>query len=264
MAMRTMGTLRLAVASDLHFEFSASEPVDAAELSEQADLLIAAGNIAFGSDGLPWCARSPVPCVYVLGNHEFFGRDITETRAEVQAASAGLPNVHVLDDTVAKFDIRGIPVRVIGGTLWTDYRLHGASRRQVQDSMMAASWLLDHGCIRDNSCWWVPGDALKAFRKTKAFIRAQLRTPFDGLSLVVTHHSPTPRAVPPGFENDPLNAASHSNLENLMRKADAWVFGHTHHSVDLVIGKCRVISNQRGYPGENPDFKLRVYEIVVP
>jgi hypothetical protein len=43
---------------------------------------------------------------------------------------------------------------------------------------------------------------------------------------------------------------------------DVWIFAHTHRAVDVEIGKGRIISNPRGYPGEDtgfiPDFTIEI------
>jgi predicted phosphodiesterase len=41
----------------------------------------------------------------------------------------------------------------------------------------------------------------------------------------------------------------------LVEKADLWIFGHTHRAVDVTMGRCRLISNPRGYPGERTGFE---------
>jgi hypothetical protein len=42
-----------------------------------------------------------------------------------------------------------------------------------------------------------------------------------------------------------------------------WIHGHTHYSVDYVIGSTRVLTNQRGYPdqickGFNPSLVIEL------
>jgi hypothetical protein len=44
---------------------------------------------------------------------------------------------------------------------------------------------------------------------------------------------------------------------------DLWIHGHTHHCVDFVQNKTRILSNQRGYPDErmpgfNPNLVLEI------
>ncbi|GAN59774.1 hypothetical protein ACI01nite_18980 [Acetobacter cibinongensis] len=68
--------------------------------------------------------------VMVAGNHEHYGigmdvdRGIGVMRRDAarQSRRMGRP-VIVLEDETAVVDVRGTPVRVLGSTLWTDFRL---------------------------------------------------------------------------------------------------------------------------------------------
>jgi hypothetical protein len=55
-----------------------------------------------------------------------------------------------------------------------------------------------------------------------------------------------------------LNTAFVSGLDDFVGESGVplWIHGHTHHCVDYKIGKTRVFSNQRGYPGE-PDLGFK-------
>jgi predicted phosphodiesterase len=257
------GTIRLAVVSDIDFGVSPSEPLDTDDLAGRADLLVAAGDIYYGSLGLVWCSKAPLPCVYVLGNYEFDGLSYLGTRGQIAMLAPHYPTVHVLDDSAVELDLRGIRVRFIGGTLWTDYLLFGKRRREA--SMLAARRRLNyHRRILFGDGFWMPQHAAAAHERTKAVIAAELAKPFDGLTVVVTHHAPTPRAIPKELEGHELNPALASNLEDLVVQADVWIFGHTHHCADFTIGRCRVISHQRGQGENSRDFKPRIFEIPVP
>ncbi len=41
-----------------------------------------------------------------------------------------------------------------------------------------------------------------------------------------------------------------SNLDELVKQADVWCYGHTHANFDMLLGRCRLISNQAGYKNE--------------
>jgi predicted phosphodiesterase len=51
-----------------------------------------------------------------------------------------------------------------------------------------------------------------------------------------------------------VNAAYSNDWLDLVSKADLWIFGHTHEAVDTVVEGCRIVSNPRGYPGEDTGF----------
>jgi Icc-related predicted phosphoesterase len=76
-------------------------------------------------------------------------------------------------------------------------------------------------------------------------------------TIIVTHHAPNAKSIPPDHEGSLLNAAFVSNLDTLVEQSGVplWIHGHTHHNVDYRIGSTRVLSNQRGYPDQlTPGF----------
>jgi hypothetical protein len=75
--------------------------------------------------------------------------------------------------------------------------------------------------------------------------------------VVITHHAPSEKSIPPFHLGRILNAAFASNLDWFVENSSVplWIHGHTHYSVDYKIGRTRVFSNQRGYPHEvDPRF----------
>ena len=50
----------------------------------------------------------------------------------------------------------------------------------------------------------------------------------------------------------PLSPAFASDLNALIGESGIplWIHGHTHYNVDHRIGSTRILTNQRGYPGE--------------
>lgn len=87
----------------------------------------------------------------------------------------------------------------------------------------------------------------------------ELRRPFDGATVLVTHHLPSYRSVAPNFGGHPLNPCYASNLDGLIEryKPALWIHGHTHMSCDYQLGATRVVCNPRGYVNHNlnVDFK---------
>jgi predicted MPP superfamily phosphohydrolase len=103
---------RIHVLSDLHLD--TGPYALPAEL--EFDILVAAGDIGPIEVSVPWLAALNKPVVYVLGNHEHYGRAFTETLTQAKALAAGT-QVHVLErESVV---IQG--VRFLGATLWTSY-----------------------------------------------------------------------------------------------------------------------------------------------
>ena len=70
--------MRLQLLSDLHLESEDFDPLPA----PGAEVLVLAGDIDAGWDGLAAFAGWPVPVLYVPGNHEFdFGQAVLRERA---------------------------------------------------------------------------------------------------------------------------------------------------------------------------------------
>jgi Icc-related predicted phosphoesterase len=76
-----------------------------------------------------------------------------------------------------------------------------------------------------------------------------LAEPFDGGTVVVTHHAPSSRSVHTRYARDLLSPAFASSLEKLMDgdRALLWVHGHMHDAFDYEIYGTRIVCNPRGY-----------------
>ena len=83
--------------------------------------------------------------------------------------------------------------------------------------------------------------------------------------IVVTHMSPSEQSVHPKYKGQfIMNGGYRSHLDEFILdrpQIRGWVFGHQHDASDFMIGNTRVVSNPRGYPGEdnegfNPDLVL--------
>jgi hypothetical protein len=123
--------------------------------------------------------------------------------------------------------------------------------------------LNDHRVIRHGERAFLPEDALAIHTRSRAWLEGVLAEPFDGATVVVTHHAPHMLCQHPSFPMSAIGTAFLSDLSELVEQADVWCFGHTHANLDVTVGKCRLVSNQRGYPGEgvmgfDPAFVLTV------
>lgn len=244
--------MRLQIFSDIHFDV-----VDGFEprLAPGVDAVIVAGDLCEGIDrGIRWLRAHlglEVAIVLVAGNHEYFARVRSEERA-AGAAAAREHGVTLLDDD--EVVIGG--VRFIGATLWADYELYGAERR---DEMMAIARrrMMDHRRILEAPGRFItPEESLALHQASRAWIAERLAAPHDGTTIVVTHHGPHPLSLADQYREDLLSAAFISDLSPLIeRHAPAlWVHGHTHVGLDYQVGPTRIVCNPRGYGSENPAF----------
>lgn len=233
--------MRIQIASDLHLEvlqrsFPGYIPVEQSD----ADVLVLAGDIAKGADAVDLFAHWPVPVIYVHGNHEAYGMEYHALPGMLRARAAGTAVRYLERDTLVIGD-----VRFLGCCLWTDYALSGT--REVSMAL-AHHCMSDHAVIRRGADgWFLPEHALAEHEASLAWLREQLANPFDGRTVVVTHHGVAPQSVHPRYLADPVNAAFVSDLRSLLETADLWVHGHVHDSFDYRVGYARVIANPRGY-----------------
>jgi hypothetical protein len=110
-----------------------------------------------------------------------------------------------------------------------------------------------------------PRDILQIHEQSRQWLQAALAEPFDGRTVVITHHAPLARSLPEHRRTDPLSVAYASDLTALIKggEIDLWIHGHTHHCVDYMLGRTRILSNQRGYvdeqaPGFRPDLVIEI------
>jgi hypothetical protein len=99
---------------------------------------------------------------------------------------------------------------------------------------------------------------VEEFKKNKAALRAELEKPFDGKTVVVTHHLPSRRLVSARFwprdGSDGANGGFVGDCENILAyeelAPDLWIHGHTHDSIDTMLWETRIVCGPAGYRGE--------------
>jgi hypothetical protein len=138
------------------------------------------------------------------GNHEFYGGSIAGTRDALARFAAGT-NVRLLDDGETVID----GVRFLGTTLWTDFLLFGDGAKRAGAMASGRQLLRDSSRIRntdDSPSRFTPQDAAALFDVHSRWLEARLATRFDGPTVVITHHAPSPKSIHPRFADSPLNA----------------------------------------------------------
>ena len=84
----------LNVLSDLHLELEPFSPGQT-----DADVVVLAGDVHTGTRGIDWAKETYTgkPVVYVLGNHEYYGKAIPKHTDTLRDRAKG-SNVHVLEN----------------------------------------------------------------------------------------------------------------------------------------------------------------------
>ncbi|NMF87534.1 metallophosphoesterase family protein [Aromatoleum petrolei] len=234
--------MKLQIVSDIHLGLAPCEVPDTG-----ADLLILAGDIHRPREALGWAAALNRPAIYVPGNHEYYGSSIPETNRMLHELSHD-SGVTVLDCE----EMRIGDVRILGATLWSDFRIagDGALREQAMDEATRFSRDFSRIAIDDaQKVIFTPQHCAALFEDHANWLRTRLAERFDGTTVVVTHFAPSPRSIAARFGGSPLNACFVSDLETLVSDSEAalWIHGHTHDSFDYRVGGTRVLANPRGY-----------------
>lgn len=240
--------MKIHVLSDLHTEFGSFTPPET-----DADVVVLAGDIGVGEKAVKWSkeAFANKPVIQIAGNHEFYGGSLGKSWQKMAQSAQG-SHVHLLNDQAVV--VGG--VRFLGCTLWTDYHLTGNYPLAQWDAQQTMN---DFKKIRDEHYRKVrPYQLAARHAHSKHFLQYQLAQPFDGPTVVVTHHAPSSLSIHERYKQSPshLNACYASHLEMLMDGVNLWVHGHTHDSFDYMLGETRVVCNPRGYAGSelNQDF----------
>jgi len=244
--------MRIHVLSDLHLEFG---PV--AIPATDADVIVLAGDIDLGVLGIEWildCFPNRT-VLYVLGNHEFYRNDLIELRRAIAQLAAGT-KVHVLENSMV--DIGGYSF--LGCTLWTDFSLRGNAEHAMinAERLMNDFRLITNGEDRQRLR---ARDLANLHQQSVAWLRSELRKRDPEKTIVITHHAPSSRCEASEHVGGPLSPAFVANLDALIKPSGVplWIHGHTHHNVDFILGRTRIISNQRGYPSQEcPGFAARL------
>jgi hypothetical protein len=232
--------MRFQIASDLHLEHFGRFPrYRVIEPAPDADALILAGDIHSHANAIKTFSNWPVPVLYVHGTHEAFRAPYWEMIREIARTASG-SWVRYLERDVQNFD----GIRVLGCCLWTDYALDGNPRACMN---LVRRCMPEFRMIQTGF-----GDLLQPeevrfeFIKSRQWLTEQLQQPFEGKTVVVTHHAPHRNSIPSKYAGDELNGAYASDLSDLMPHVDLWVHGAFHHPSDYYVGNCHVVSNPRG------------------
>lgn len=256
--------MKVQIFSDLHVDVM---PIKKITIVDGVDLVIVAGDTCEGAlkafEHLRRIVPITIPIVMVLGNHEYYRRFVPD---ELAAARARAPefNVHLLENEARLFAGKSFDakhsdaIRVVGATLWTDYRAFGEAN-QVLVMNACAERMNDHRRIGWQKKPWLrfrPREAAVMHHQSKVYIESVLATKFVGPTVVVTHHAVHWSSINPEFRQSHLTGAFVSDLSEMIEtyQPTLWIHGHVHTSSDYYIGKARVLCNPHGYGLENPKF----------
>jgi hypothetical protein len=257
--------VRIQLLSDLHLETEAVEP----ERADDAELLVLAGDIDSGWDGLERFADWPVPVVYVAGNHEFDRRDLVDAYPSLRAHCARFGITMLERDRLVVADAHGRRIRLVGTTRWCDFDLFGVAGRAK--AMRAGAYFAK---LMGSTFAGAPFDAEATRAEAlacRAWLAAELALPSppggDGwdATVAITHFAPSLRSADPRYGAQSATASFCNADDDLLERADLWLHGHLHCVHDYAVprrrgGTTRVVCNARGHErrGETAGHRPRL------
>ena len=260
--------MKFQLLSDLHLELSQNSKFQLLQkASPDCDALILAGDIGYPSSDeysrfISDAARLFKYVFIIMGNHEMYGYTIDGAATAVTQACAAHKNViflnrtsyDVIDEDATSSTFENI--RIVGTTLWSKILNHQRSD--------ISCFIMDFRRIKN----WTVDTHNAQHHLDVTFLQKEIaRATTDGKKLIIiTHHAPSTRnTCRLEHVGSPISSAYSSDLEYMIcRPVVAWVFGHTHHSIEQKV-QCQdsdgelystlLISNQRGFITEVTGFR---------
>ncbi len=227
--------MRINYFSDVHLEFGSQISPD-----NDADIIIAAGDIGIFKQGVSWLKDIGKPIIYVAGNHEFYGYEYNQTLAMLREECKG-SSIHFLENETFIYK----NIRFLGCSLWADLFLEGGEKAEALGKTLNDFRRITYKGEAFNQTIF---SKLHTF--SKKWLEKELAKPFAGQTVVVTHHAPTEWSWDDS-KNRLKKIAYCTDLRYLFHEyeIEAWFHGHIHSPGDYRIAGARILSNPRGYVG---------------
>jgi len=228
--------VRINYFSDIHLEFGALDAPD-----NDADIIVAAGDIGISMQGVAWLKTLNKPVIYIAGNHEFYAHEYQQTLQLIRNQCAG-SNVRFLEND--SFVFQG--VRFLGCTLWTDLFVEGDKKADALGKS-----LNDFRRIQFAEKSFDTVEFSQLHQSSKTWLEQELAQPFFGKTVVITHHAPSQWSWNESARV--LKKLAYCNdLKPLLHEYEiaAWFHGHIHSPADYRISGARILCNPRGYVGK--------------
>lgn len=182
--------------------------------------------------------------VYVFGNHEFYGGNMSFAKNKLQSQldHHHLYNIHILDQSVVNIG----DTNFIGCTLWSDFEK--GNPLVIFD---AQALMRDYKKIRFGGNYRkISPSVISALHiQHKNFIIDSLTNLKGKNNVVITHHAPSWLSVPPKYSGDRLNGAYVSDLSDIIldHSPKMWIHGHMHSTSKYMVGNTKIVCNPRGH-----------------
>ncbi len=235
--------------SDLHFEQPANRAyLRSNPLRPVADTLLIAGDlmplncIDRFSNFLDFLSSNWKSVIWVPGNHEFYGHDLSEFEA---------PRIENIRQNILlchRSSVQIHDIKVLGCTLWSciDKNNQPLIERSLQD-FNKINWKNRRLTVEDYN---------SMHKKDLEFLK---ESNIDSSTIVISHHVPTLENYPKKYEGSSLNQAFVSDNSAVIKTSMSpyWIYGHHHaNTQSFKLGQTMVMTNQLGYVAAEEHFKF--------
>lgn len=270
--MKLPATKYLRIYSDIHLDFDIHPKRFKFDMlwtpeqlpTDKETTLILPGDLwhadkPFAYFGQSWLKNLSTKFQYILitlGNHDFWGGNLTSVyqKFNERLKEQKIDNIFLLQNSMIEIGNH----KFIGATLWTDFM------RDNECMSHAMNIMQDYKYIRAGNSYSKlrPQTLFKEHIESASYIFNNAKKDNDTQKLwIITHHLPSYKSLGEYAQTDSKqaifeNALYASNLDEkiLASDIDYWIHGHSHHAQDYMLGKTRIISNPRGYPGEESEY----------
>lgn len=235
--------------SDLHLEYADNEAwLRKRQIRAAGDVLVAAGDMFYLDDSClgsnffcKWAADNFEQVLIVPGNHEYYGG--------CDVMGAGHSWQYKIKSNVGYYQNNTVRIGDTDFILSTLWSYIPPDRQSITEF-----FLNDFHRIRYRGRLLTPEDFNREHVRCKTYIRRAVAGSTARRRVVVTHHVPTRLCSPRKFtliRGGRLESAFVTDMTHYISGApiDCWIYGHSHSSIDAVIGGTKVVSNQLGYVG---------------
>jgi predicted phosphodiesterase len=253
---------RVLVLADLHKDFWGQEKRDPfagnEDLLEGLEGVILAGDIT-NKPKVRWTPAlmdvrritGEVPTYVIPGNHDYYQyRFDAEDRL---AHFAALGGAHFAQKTSVVFG----DTRFLCATLWTDMELtlgrEGQDWGRPQNEEFLGREMNDYRVIRIARSGFGPlrpSHTIQAHRDHRRWLEEELAKPWDGRTVMVTHHAPHPDVLRTDISHAAAYASDLSAIFEGPHAPDLALHGHSHDAEPTHVGRTPIQSVSLGYPDQ--------------
>jgi predicted phosphohydrolase len=207
---------------------------------ERSKVLICAGDIGEmcwprAVDTLKELCKLWEEVYYLPGNHDYYESSFAHIDPILLKLENEISNLTIL--RTGQIHKLG-DYKLIGDTAWVP-KHNNLIRYPINDLKLISDIL--PGMYNRFSAW-------------RDFLQAEA----DPNTIVVTHHLPAEDCIAAPFKGDNYNCWFMGDCKDIIldKKPKIYIYGHTHHAFDFMLGETRMICNPQGYPGERSSNQL--------